>query len=203
VPRRILGLILLASLAPATASADWLLSPFAGIRFGATSEPRTLDFERGTEERKFVWGASAAILSDGVLGVEADFSYIPGFFEGRQFSNAFESSRAITLTGNVILATPLAVSSYGLRPYLVGGLGWLRASTNAPTSAGREFSVTNDFLAINVGGGAIGPLTPRTSVRFEVRQFRTINRQEATLNVTTRTKLSFWRAMAGLAIRLD
>jgi opacity protein-like surface antigen len=190
---------LVALLTPAVASAEWLIAPFAGIRFGA--DTTYIDPERGTEKKKFVWGGSVALLSSGLLGVEADFGYIPGFFEGEDQNSTIAHSRAITLMGNVILAAPLAVSREGLRPYLVGGIGLVHAKAeDAPVGF---YSARVNVVGLNIGGGAIGPLTPHTSVRFEVRHFRSLGRDPAVpvLNAATNLELSFWRATLGVAFR--
>jgi hypothetical protein len=90
------------------------------------------------------------------------------------------------------------VTGYSLRPYLVGGAGlihsWFNYDEVFPT-------IDDDSLGFNVGGGAIGFLTPRTGVRFELRHFRTFDREpnEASLEVLPR--LSFWRFTVGVVIR--
>jgi opacity protein-like surface antigen len=194
VHRRILLLAFLATCgSPAQATADWLLSPFAGVRFGADSTFVT-GFQ-GTERNKFTWGSSFGLLTDRGIGFEGEFAWVPGFFENEGLT---PRSRVITLMGNVIVSTPSTVASYGLRPYLVGGVGLLHAR------AGRELidSVNSNLFGIDVGGGAIGPLTPRTSVRFDLRYFRNIsNDEEATVIGDEGAQLSFWRASLGLTFR--
>ena len=113
--------------APPTARADWLITPFAGGSFAP--ETTLLIFEEGAG-RKFTLGASIALLSDGLLGVEAEVGHTPGFFQGDDPLGLVLTSRVTTLTGNVILAVPLALTRESLRPYVVGGLGLLQAKTN-------------------------------------------------------------------------
>ena len=55
--------------------------------------------------------------------------------------------------------------------------------------------------AFNVGAGAIGFLTPRTGVRFELRHFRTFDREPSEVSADVAPKLSFWRATVGVVIR--
>ena len=198
--RRLLVLTLLAALlVPVPASAEWLLFPFVGMSFGA--DTTYLDPEFGTEKNRFAWGASLAVLTSGVLGVEADFSYIPGFFEGEASDSTIAHSRAITLMGSVIFALPLDATRGGLRPYLVGGVGLLHAKADdAPVGF---YSASPNVFGMNIGGGAIGPLTDRSSIRFEVRHFRNITSDDEVpvLNTSESFDLSFWRATVGIALR--
>jgi hypothetical protein len=54
--------------------------------------------------------------------------------------------------------------------------------------------------ALQVGGGAVGLLGERTGVRFDLRQVRTIRREDALIG-DRRARLSFWRATVGVVIR--
>ena len=199
--RRLLVLTALAALlVPVPASAEWLFSPFVGMRFGA--DTTYVDPERATDKKKFIWGASAALLTAGILGVEADFSYIPGFFEAEEGDSTIAHSRAITFMGSVIVAVPLGATRGGLRPYVIGGVGLLHARAEDPPPVG-ILSADSNVLGMNVGGGAIGPLTPRSSIRFELRHFRTLGTDDEVpvLNTFEDYELSFWRATVGIAFR--
>ena len=191
--RRVLSLFfLLACASPAPAAADWLLSPYVGARFAA--DTTFIGGMEGAERNKFTWGTSFGILSDKGLGVEADFAWVPGFFEG----NLTPRSRVITLMGNVMLATPLGVASYGLRPYIVGGVGLLHARADVS----QIVDISSNLLGMNVGGGAIGPLTPRSSARFDLRYVRSLSDdEEAIVLGDGGAQLSFWRATVGLTFR--
>jgi hypothetical protein len=193
VHRRVLFLILaIIGASPRHAAADWLLSPFAGVRFGADSTFVT-GFS-GAERNKFTWGTSFGLLTDKGIGFEGEFAWVPGFFE----TGITPRSRVITLMGNVLVSTPSGVASYGLRPYLVGGVGLLHARAGFEQTD----SVHSDLFGLDVGGGAIGPLTPRTSVRFDLRYFRNLsNDEEASVIGDEGTQLSFWRASLGLTFR--
>lgn len=194
---RILGLAILVILSPSTAAADWLLSPFVGFRFGAAT---TLIFVlEPPEGRAFTWGVSGGVLTDGVLGLEVDFSYVPGFFDAPLSA----SSRVITLSGNAILTLPLSATTYGLRPYATGGLGLMHASSRGVSSLGEILLVDSNFLAVNIGGGAIGPVSPRSSLRFDLRYFRNTRTDEDAVvrPGAAGAQLSFWRASVGLTLR--
>lgn len=176
--------------------ADWLLTPFLGSSFGAQSTQFLFD-PSAERAKHWVFGGSAAWLSDNVLGVEADLAFIPGIFIGDNTNNLVTSNNAITLTGNVILAVPLTVTRESLRPYLVGGVGLMHAVLDDQICL---LCVSLNEAALQVGGGAIGLLSDRGGVRFDLRQIRTLRREETLLG-DRRAKLSFWRATVGAVIR--
>ena len=139
-----------------------------------------------------------ALLSDGILGLEADVGHTPGFFEGNDPLGLVLTSRVTTVGGNVILAAPLALTRESLRPYLVGGLGLMHARSK---HAAGLFPVEQDLLGLTVGAGAIGFVTERTGLRFDVRHIKAISGADGPFDRPGHSRLSFWRATAGLAIR--
>jgi hypothetical protein len=143
-------------------------------------------------------GASVALLSDGVLGLEADLGHTPKFFEGDDPRGLILSSRVTTLSGNVVLAAPLALTRESLRPYLLGGLGLIQARTN---NAAGLFPIDEDRLGLTVGAGAIGFVGGRTGLRFDVRHIKAISGADGPFARAGVSRLSFWRATAGLTIR--
>ena len=108
------------------------------------------------------------------------------------------SSRVTTVTGNVILAVPLAVTRESLRPYLVGGLGLMQA--RASDAAGL-FPLDENFLAVDFGGGAIGFVTDRTGLRFDVRHIKAASGADGPFARPGVSRLSFWRATVGIVLR--
>lgn len=190
---RILALVFFGACSlPATAAADWIVSPYIGTRFAANTT--FVVGREGTEESKFLFGSSIGLLTDGVLGVEADLAFVPGFFDG----SSIVQSRVTTLMGNVVLATPLGVNQYGLRPYLTGGLGLLRARGNDTFGP----VISSNLLGMNIGGGAIGPISERTSLRFDLRYIRNLGTDDETpLASNAGFQLKFWRGTVGLTFR--
>jgi Outer membrane protein beta-barrel domain len=196
VRRLVLALALSACLPPEPAHADWLVTPFIGLKFGAATSLVDLDFAADTT--KLTIGGSVAVIGDGFLGFEADFGYTPGFFNRDVPRNLNVSSNVTTLTGNVLVLVPRAVIGESLRPYVVGGAGWMHAGINDVESA---LPVSANVLCFNVGGGAIGPISPRTSLRFELRYFRNLTALPLDVpQVTGGSRLSFWRATVGVAV---
>ena len=195
VRRLTVALLLACSCVPANAYADWLITPFLGGSFAP--ETTLLILEQGAG-RTLMLGGSVALVSDSVLGIEADFTHAPGFFEGDNPRGLVVTSRVATLTGNVVLAAPLAMTRDSLRPYFVGGLGLIQARSK---NAGGLFPVDRDLLGLDLGVGAHGLLTPRTGVRFDVRRFKAVGGEPDPFARPGLSHLSFWRASAGVTIR--
>ena len=194
--RRLAVALLLCISAPAAeVRADWLITPFLGTSLAG--ETTFLVLEAGAGSRMTL-GASVALLSAGILGVEADVAHTPKFFEGDDPLGLVLSSRVTTVSGNVLLAAPLALTRESLRPYLVGGLGLLQARLR---HAAGVFPLNEDRLGLSVGAGAIGFVTDLTGLRFDVRHIKAISGADGRLARAGVSRLSFWRATAGLTIR--
>jgi opacity protein-like surface antigen len=179
------------------ARADWLLTPFVGSGFGTTTTHILL--EPGAEKSSHLTiGGSAAILSRAIFGAEADFGYSSHFFEKDTKAGIFTGSTVATLSGSVLAAVPLSITRESLRPYVVAGLGLLHG---AAMDSADVFSFDDNLVGLNVGGGAIGLLSPRTGFRFEIRQFRALKNGTNGLTGRETTRLSFWRASVGLTFR--
>lgn len=180
-----------------SAGADFLVTPFFGTTFGGSTT--LLDLEIGaTSERHWLYGGSAGWLSDHVIGVEADFVLVPGFFESDRDSGTglVVSSLVTTLSGNVIATLPLSVTRESLRPYVTGGIGLVRASVEDLIG----LNEAGNWVGLQLGAGAIGMLSDRAGVRFDLRNTRTFSRDN-TLRGERTSKLSFWRATVGVTLR--
>jgi hypothetical protein len=188
--------ILFLLLAPnaALAQTDLLFIPFVGVKFAgrttiAIAEPTA-------NNKKITFGLSAAILSDTFLGVEADVEQTPQFF-GTGIRRTVTGSAVTTLTGNVIIAVPKAITQESLRPYLVSGVGLMHARVS--TAAG-VLDTRSNLLGLDIGGGVIGLVSPRAGARFELRHFKNLTNDSGAVTIGG-TRLSFWRATAGLALK--
>jgi hypothetical protein len=179
------------------AQADYLFTPFLGGAFGGGTA--FLNLEQGAGSAQLIFGGSATWLSRGLLGVEGDFAYAPRFFERDNPAGLILGSNATTLSGGLIIAVPLSVTDYSLRPYLVGGMGLMHSGITY--SGGVLDPVEDNSLGLNVGAGAIGFLTPRTGLRFELRHFRTFEREINQASGILGPRLSFWRATVGVVVR--
>ncbi len=180
---------------PLDASADIFVSPFIGLKFkGDTNE---LDLENGAGETKPTLGISGVVVSDKGLGVELEFGYSSRFFE-RADRALVTRSGVTTVTGNVLLAAPLSITRESLRPYVVGGLGWMHASANDILAFG---PVSNDFLGLTLGAGAVGFIGDVTGLRFDLRYLKSLTSGDTSNVSGDRARLSFWRATIGVVFR--
>ena len=199
--RRCLLLLALVA-APATAlaqkpQAQLLVIPFWGYKFrGHTNivDPANPAHPGGATKTTF--GGSIDLLSRGVTGLEADFEHTPHFFDTGLQSLTVQSS-VTTLLGNVIFTLPLAITQESLRPYGVAGLGWMHA---ANITQAHVLDTRSNLLALDIGGGAIGFLSPRAGVRFDIRHVKNLTNDKQAVTFGN-TRLSYWRLTIGLVLR--
>jgi hypothetical protein len=184
------------------AFADLYFSPFVALKFGGETTLIDQDLVAGSSEaadtaRKFTWGGGVMWLGTGVLGFEGEIALTPGYFKGD--SKNVLSSRVTTVLANAVIAAPLTLTRESLRPYASAGWGLMRASSDVGEPA---LSFTRNLSAFNVGGGAIGMLSRRTGVRWDVRYLRGIGNAEGggTL-LGGSARLSYWRASMAVVIR--
>jgi hypothetical protein len=169
--------------------------PFIGGTFA-----RETVFHIGAEleesSKNVIFGGSASWLTAGILGIEGEFAYAPSFFEVENPLSDIQSSKLFTLSGSVIVAVPLSVSEYSLRPYAIGGVGLIHSGISYDLLT----PVDDNSLGFNLGGGAIGFFSRRTGVRFELRHFRTFEREAREFGDIA-SRVSFWRFTVGAVVR--
>jgi hypothetical protein len=197
----------LTGLVPAPALAEWQFAPFVGFSFGG----ETNIFLTELPKSHWTLGGTVRAVGAGPLGVESLFIYIPGtfqsvdvdplFLDSGQQSETITKSHAFALMGNVVLTTPRAWNEYGLRPYLSGGMGLLQVYHNEPKVPARA-----NLPAYNVGGGAVGFLSDRVGLRFELRYFSTTPHgrepsDEILTNGNERVRVHFWTAAVGVVFK--
>ena len=163
--------------APAAAFAEWHITPMIGLTFAGKTT--ITDFDQGTGKRHPNLAGSVALLGGGLFGAEGIVALTPGFFQSGDESGLFrpaepkfvESSRVLTLMGNVVVTAPQRWTEYFLRPFVSGGFGLMRVSKVETLEV---LPVTVNLVGYNIGGGAIGFLTRSTGVRFDVRYYSTV-----------------------------
>jgi hypothetical protein len=191
------GLLTLALLVPcsAQASTEWQIRPFAGVTFGGGTTLQ--DLENAAGHPRVVAGIGGALLGD-VIGIEADFGHVPGFFEHGD-RHLVSRSGVTTLTGNVVIGVPRHMTTYTLRPYFVGGFGLVHARVDDLNDV---FPVRKTLPAVDVGGGVTGFLSNRIGLSWELRYFRSVGGHvdPSALSVLPE-QLSFWRASMALVVR--
>ncbi|MGH9373757.1 MAG: hypothetical protein ACRD15_19730 [Vicinamibacterales bacterium] len=196
------GLLVLTIARPSRA--EWQFTPFVGYTFkGATT---LLDFELGSEQTHWNFGGVVTFIGDSPFGVEAYFVRTPGFFENDEVVCPIEtcntSSRTYAVMGNAVLATPRHWNQYGLRPYLSGGVGLLHASRSTALNV---FPIDLNLLGMNLGGGAVGFLSDRVGLRFDLRYFRKVqgpdeDELEGPVAIGP-IRLRYWTGSLGVVIR--
>ena len=192
-------LFILLCLLPATAQAqtDLFVIPFIGAKFlGHTNIVDPASPQQPAGATKSTFGLSAAILGNGLLGIEGDLGHTPHFFE-RRVGGLISQSNVTTLTGNLIVAVPRAITRDSLRPYLVSGVGLMHAHVQ---TVGNVFNTNSNLIGLDVGGGVLGLISPRAGVRFELRHFKNLSKDNAAVTFGS-TRLSFWRLTAGIVLR--
>jgi opacity protein-like surface antigen len=184
-------------LLPRAAAAEWQFMPWVGLKFGTESD--FVDPDQALDRRKTAWGATVRLQSDGIFGIEADIGYVPGFFEADRAVANVSGSSMTTLTGNIVLATPLSLTGDSLRPYFSGGVGLIRSRADTVRNIFPELN--RNMFGFTLGGGAVGFLSERTGVRWDIRYFRSLSGEEGDPLALGSTWISFWRANISLVIR--
>ena len=192
--------VLLLLVTPAPGGAEWQFAPFLGYTFrGSTT---LIDLEDAAPQRRWNFGGAVTLLGDAPVGVEGYFVYTPNFFDREEVVQV-ESSRAYAVMGNVVLTTPRRWNQYGLRPYVSGGVGVLHAFNQ--DIRGSIPTVRVNLMAMNVGGGAVGFLTDRTGVRFDLRYFKNVRgidlEQLGEPISVGPVRLRFWTLSFGVVIK--
>lgn len=183
------------------ASADWLLTPYAGITFGKSADFGDVgDFEDNLEKR-ITFGASLAWMGAGIIGFEADFGSTPNFFETTSGSGNFEfgDSNVTTLMGNVVLGAPVGgTTGMGFRPYGSAGLGLLRTNVSA---RGLVDDLSQNDLGFNIGGGAHLFFGDNVGLRGDLRYFRGLQKGDDGGRDLDLEDFRFWRGTLGVTFR--
>jgi opacity protein-like surface antigen len=180
--------------APVFAQTGWLLTPFLGMKFGGTSA--IVDLDVAASSRKTTFGVSASLMRDGIFGVEAEFAYVPGYFEDSRQHNVTSSS-VLDLSGNLIAALPPNVTGGGLRPYTVIGIGVIHAEASDVLDI---FRIRRSVPAVTLGAGAIGLVTNSLGVRFDIRYLRSLANDSPNV-VAIGKEISYWRTSVGIVRR--
>jgi opacity protein-like surface antigen len=188
--------------APATASADWLFTPFVGANFGGNANFGDFDDFDDEVERRVDFGASLGWMGEGVIGFEADFGYSPNFFQDTVGDGNFEfgDNNVTTLMANLLVGVPVGgQTGPGIRPYGSGGLGLIRTHVDA----GDFFDeLDNNDFGFNVGAGLHGFFNDNVGLRGDVRYFRSLEDNEPDNEFDLGlSDFDFWRATVGVTFR--
>jgi hypothetical protein len=184
---------------PHAARADFFVIPFAGMKFGGSTS--IVDLELAAGKKKLVLGIAALKINDGVIGFEAEFGNIAGYFNNEEAAGdeplIKPGSYVNDLTGSVVFSLPAGATRGGLRPYAVIGGGLIHAES---LDLAEVLQVRRTVPAINIGFGATGLLTNNVGVRFDVRHLRSLTTDPPTGSVGR--GISYSRFTIGLLLRL-
>jgi hypothetical protein len=186
------------ALSPATARADWLFTPNMGVSFG------------GDANTNLTYGLSLAWMGEGILGVEADVSFIPEIFDADDtaFDGVFDldltDSNVTSFMGNVIVGVPIGgTTGAGFRPYVAGGLGWMSLNVEDNLDDFDLFEDDSaDSFAVNIGGGAAGLFSDNIGVRGDIRFYRGfVDDDVVPAGFDDLRDVDFWRGTVGVTFR--
>jgi hypothetical protein len=193
----LLSLMLVASATQARAQ-DVFAVPFAGVKFGGDTSIYDLEFAADT--KAFTMGGSVVVLGNGVLGYEADFAYVPNYFQNDDSPPLVKpGSYVLDLSGGAIFALPEGVTGGGLRPYAVVAVGLINVQT---ADVLEIFLVRRTVAGFKIGFGAQALLlTNNVGIRFDVRHVRSFTGDDGSLSRVGR-RISYSRFTLGLLLRL-
>jgi hypothetical protein len=203
---RVAVLALVTAALPLTARAEILAIPFIGVAFQGQTTPRSpvSNAPPATLAKSLVIGGAGMWLTSGIIGAEAELAHSPSFFERAASLSTVDtvaSSRATTISGNLVVAFPRSITRDSLRPYVIGGLGLMRAVVKDVNDAIDINKIDSNLWTLNIGGGAIGYLGEHSGVRFDLRRTRSIRDGQAEGAQQQGIRLSFWRATVGVTFR--
>jgi opacity protein-like surface antigen len=185
--------------APASASADWLFTPFVGATFGGNANIGGGGEDFANEfERKLSYGASLAAMGGGAVGFELDFAYSPNFFGVSPDSPGFDlvgEGNVTTLMANVVLGAPLGA----VRPYASGGVGLVKSKVQDVGQFVGQIDST-DF-GFNAGAGVMGFFSSSVGLRGDVRFFRSLRNADPSGVDIQLGDFKFWRGTLGLTFK--
>jgi opacity protein-like surface antigen len=179
------SLLLVVTAAPARA--DWLITPYLGTAFGGD-----------TTSQHVTYGASAAWMSHGIVGVEFDGSIAPDLLdEDDGVILGIADSNVTTLMGSLVIGAP--IGEPGVRPYAVAGAGLIKSRVS---DADDIFDIDENSFGINVGGGIHAFVRENLGIRADVRYFRGVRDTDTGDDVDLELgSFDFWRASVGATFR--
>ncbi len=175
-PKVLLALATLLFVTASPARADVTLTPFIGSLFNGQ-----------LPTSKVAYGVSLSGMGAGVIGAEFDFSWTPDFVDATSIHHSVTEA---SMTGNLIVGIPIGgTHGASVRPYAVGGGGFLRATEKNSDFLDRIKA--NDFVW-DLGGGVLGTFNTHVGVRADLRYFHTNS---------SSNEYRFWRGSGGLAFK--
>ena len=184
--------LLIASVLPAPAQAQFTVTPFAGA--SGAGQTGFVDLEQTAGDLEAVYGAAVGwrITRRWTLGFEGGL--MPQFLKGD--GKLVERGRLTSLLASVDYAFWPRSSSPGLQLLLTGGAGAVRVEIDDVLGA---FTASSTLPAGHVGVGLLFPLRNRLRVRSDVRYVRSTF-EPGGRAAFDEEHVSFWRVTSGVAI---
>lgn len=176
---------------PSSASAQWTVSPFAGVNLGSQHGFVDLDNAAGRVQPTF--GVAAGRDLGDAWSVEFEFATSPRFLKGD--SGLVDSGRVDTFFANARRRFGAPASRF--QPYVAAGIGTARVSL---ADALHAFTATSTLIAANVGGGTLVATGTKLRLFGDVRYIRSQYGDAGAASVGEEY-VSFWRASGGAQLR--
>lgn len=190
--RTLAAALLLLALTPSAARADTMIIPWFGVNFGGDSGT---SLGESFDSNEFTWGLSVTWMGGGIFGFELDTGYTSDFYGKTDVGG----SKVLTITGNVVLGAPFGgQQGFGVRPYVVAGVGVLQSRTEFGTPS----NLDENSFAWDFGGGVLMFFGNRVGIRADLRYFRAFDDFDVIEGVIeTPSKLDFTRFSTGFVLR--
>ena len=184
--------LLIASVLPAPAQAQFTVTPFAGV--SVAGQTGFVDLEQTAGDLEAVYGAAVGwrITRRWTLGFEG--ALMPQFLKGD--GELVERGRLTSLLASVDYVFWPRSSSPRLQLLLTGGAGAVRVEIDDVLAA---FTGSSTLPAGHVGVGMLFPLRNRLRIRSDVRYVRSTF-EPGGRAAFDEEHVSFWRVTSGVAI---
>jgi hypothetical protein len=174
---------------PATASADFLVSPFFA-------------WTRNSETNRRVGGGGAAVeLTYDWLIVGGEVGYASGYFEpSAEVLDLVAQSHVLTVSGTAGITWPARKDSDRFFPYATAGFGVMRQDARDREGL---VEITRNDPAVNFGGGIRVLIAEFLGVRADARYFRSMRDPFDSPDplVADLERVAFWRLSLGAVLR--
>jgi hypothetical protein len=180
----------LASL-PRAAWAQGFINPFIGTTLTSPSP--------NGERSKPGFGVAFGSLGK-IVGAETELAYYPEVLDNTS-ATGLSKNKVITFSGNTLIGPTIGPTKI----YGTVGVGdvFLNVTSASSLIVPNPQSISNNYFAVNVGGGVAGFFSAHFGVRGDLRYYRAFGFKVSDLQNSQLAldKFDFWRANIGLAIK--
>jgi len=167
------------------------VTPYYGFNFGGDSNCATA---RNCEDKRRNFGVSIGAMGP-VFGFEEDIAVAKDFF-GKVPG---VDNSVFTLMSNLLIGVGVGP----VQPYFLVGAGLIRPHASIDLT---KFSIDNNSLGYDLGGGVNGYFSRHVGIRGDVRHFHALQDLDTVFGeiagqIFVTNKLDFWRASVGVSLR--